>query len=84
MLNDKLNDNFQRINQTTYITQPIQNATYGKRTKFSADKFYNIDPRPLHLRETTTQEINNFVKDLQASSMELCKESNWESVFQIE
>ena len=43
----------------------------------------NYDPRPLHLRQTSKQEVYDFVRGNQVSSMVHGHLSNWDSIFQI-
>ena len=61
----------------------VQTADYGKSKKFKPDLYINFDPRPANLRETSDQELWDFVKDNQKSSMELGYQSCWDSVVKI-
>ena len=59
--------------------KPLHLADYGQKRK--PNKYYNIDPRPLHLRRTTKEELNNFVTDNQYSAMKHSLQSNWDTIF---
>ena len=61
--------------------QPVQYADYGKR--FRSDKYVNVDPRPLQLRHTSKEEIHDFIKANQTSSMKHGYLSNWDSILSI-
>ena len=67
--------------KTEKTPQPVQFANYNKH--FKPDKYVHFDPRPAHLRSTSTSEINSFIRDNQISSMNHGFLSNWDSVFQI-
>ena len=68
--------------KTEKTPQAVQFADYGKR--FKCDKYIHFDPRPEHLRSTSKEEIHQFVRDNQISSMQHKFLSNWDSIFQIE
>ena len=59
----------------------VQGADYGK--KFKPDMYIKFDPRPAHLRQTTDQELYDFVKDNQRSAAQLGYQSCWDSVVKI-
>ena len=60
---------------------PVQSADYGKKLKVG--KYIGIDPRPTHLRHTSDQERFDFIKDIQASSVKLGHQSNWDPTLKI-
>ena len=59
--------------------QPLHLADYGQKRK--ANKYYNIDPRPLHLQRTTQEELNYFCTDNQYSAWKHSLPSNWDTIF---
>ena len=57
----------------------LHQANYGQKRK--CDQYYNIDPRPLDLRRTTQEELNNFCTDNQYSACHDGIPSNWNTIF---
>ena len=59
--------------------QALHLTDYGQKRK--SDQYYSIDPRPLYLRRTTQEELNNFCTDVQYSACHDNVPSNWTSIF---
>ena len=59
---------------------PLHLTNYGQKRK--SNKYYFIDPRPLHLQHTTQAELNNFTTDNQYSALHHNIPSNWDSIFE--